>query len=167
MQFWIDIYVFTITWQFIFNTLCLHHCFVKKGSLFLVCSTSQLASCIALPVMVANMVSRQIVKQSMQHKFIDSLPQCGRGKLCPEPVPPTKLIPNADLFKQHFNGYILFIHYSTSLLKIYHSVFHIPQRSKIIYFLMGPGDHPQTMILVGLRALGMGPIIDVCVRWKF
>ena len=62
---------------------------------------------------------------SMQHKYIDSLPQCGihaklapsggRGKLCPEPVPPTKLIPNADLFKQHFNGYILFIHYSTSL----------------------------------------------------
>ena len=79
--------------------------------------------------MVANMVSRQIVKQSMQHKYIDSLPQCGvhaklapsggRGKLCPEPVPPTKLIPNADLFKQQFfNGYILFIHYSTSLLKI-------------------------------------------------
>ena len=107
------------------------------------------------------------VKQSVQHKYIDSLPQCGRGKLCLEPVPPTKLIPNADLFKQHFNGYILFIHYSTSLLKIYHSVFHIPQRFKIIYFLMGPGDHPQTMILVGLRALGMGPIIDVCARWKF
>ena len=92
--------------------------------------------------MVANMVSRQIVEQSMQHKYIDSLPQCGRGKFCPEPVPPLKLIPNADLFKQHFNGYILFIHYSTSLLKIYHSVFHIPQRFKIIYFLMGPGDHP-------------------------
>ena len=58
----------SITWHFIFNTLCLHHCFVKKGSLFLVCSTSQLASCIVLPVMVANMVSRQILKQSMQHK---------------------------------------------------------------------------------------------------
>ena len=79
--------------------------------------------------MVANMVSRQIVKQSMQHKYIDSLPQCGdhaklapsggRGNVaCPEPVPPTKLIPNADLFKQHVNGCILFIHYSTSLLKI-------------------------------------------------
>ena len=69
--------------------------------------------------MVANMVSQQIVKQSMRHKYIDSLPQCsidaklapsgGRGKLCPEPVPPTKLIPNADLFKQHFNGFLSII----------------------------------------------------------
>ena len=40
------------------------------------------------------------------------------------------------------------------------------QRFKIIYFLMGPGD-PHTMILIGLRALGMGPIGDVFIRGKF
>ena len=33
------------------------------------------------------------------------------------------------------------------------------QRFKIIFFLMGPSD-PQAMILMGSRALGMGPIID-------
>ena len=48
----------------------------------------------------------------------------------------------------------------------YSIVYFIYQKFKIIYFLMGPGD-PQTMILMGLRALGMGPIIDVCVPWKF
>ena len=40
------------------------------------------------------------------------------------------------------------------------------QRFKIIYFFMGPWD-PQTMILMSPRALGMGPIIDVRIRWKF
>ena len=40
------------------------------------------------------------------------------------------------------------------------------QRFKIIYFLMGPWD-PQTMILMGPRALWIGPIIDVFINWKF
>ena len=40
------------------------------------------------------------------------------------------------------------------------------QRFKIIYFLMAPWD-PQTMILMGPRELGMGPIIDVFSRQKF
>ena len=42
----------------------------------------------------------------------------------------------------------------------------VSQRFKIIYFLMGPWD-PQTMILMGPRAVGMGPTIDVCICWKF
>ena len=41
-----------------------------------------------------------------------------------------------------------------------------PQRFKIIYFLLGPWD-PRAMILMGPRALGMGPIIDVFMHWKF
>ena len=40
------------------------------------------------------------------------------------------------------------------------------QRFKIIYIIIGPLD-PQTMILMGPRALGMGPIIDVFICWKF
>ena len=43
-------------------------------------------------------------------------------------------------------------------------VFH-RQGFKIIYCLMGPCD-PQAMILMGPRALEMGPIIDV-FNWKF
>ena len=37
---------------------------------------------------------------------------------------------------------------------------------KIIYFLMGPWD-PWAMILMGPRALGMCPINDVLIHWKF
>ena len=40
------------------------------------------------------------------------------------------------------------------------------QGCKIIYFLMGPWD-PWAMILMGPRALGMGPIIDVFINWKY
>ena len=40
------------------------------------------------------------------------------------------------------------------------------QRFKIIYFLMGSWD-PWAMILMGPRALGIGPIIDVYINWKF
>ena len=36
-------------------------------------------------------------------------------------------------------------------------------RFKIIYFLMGPWD-PQVMIIMGPRALEMGPIIDVFIH---
>ena len=42
----------------------------------------------------------------------------------------------------------------------------VPQGFKIIYCLMGSRD-PQAMILMGPRALGMGPIIDVFNHWKF
>ena len=40
------------------------------------------------------------------------------------------------------------------------------QRFEIIYFLMGPWD-PQSLIHMGPRALGMGPIIDVSFMGKF
>ena len=44
--------------------------------------------------------------------------------------------------------------------------FQVMQRFKIIYFLMGHWD-PWAMILMGHRAMGMGPIIDVYINWKF
>ena len=40
------------------------------------------------------------------------------------------------------------------------------QRFRIIDFLMGPWQ-PWAMILMGPRALGMGPIIDIFIHWKF
>ena len=40
------------------------------------------------------------------------------------------------------------------------------QRFKMVDFLMGPWD-PWAMILMGPRALGMGPIVDVFIKWKF
>ena len=53
----------SIIWWLI---LCLNLCFGKKGSLFLICSTSQLASPIVLCMLVAWVVSWQIVKQSVR-----------------------------------------------------------------------------------------------------
>ena len=39
-------------------------------------------------------------------------------------------------------------------------------RFKIIYFFMGPWE-PWAMILLGPRALGMGPTTDVLIHCKF
>ena len=57
----------SLTRQLVFNIL-IHYVWTvvlaRKGSLFLVCSTSQLVSCIILDTLLACVVSRQIVKQS-------------------------------------------------------------------------------------------------------
>ena len=40
------------------------------------------------------------------------------------------------------------------------------QRFKIIYSIVGSWD-PLAMIFMSPRALGMSPIIDVFIHWKF
>ena len=44
---------------------------------------------------------------------------------------------------------------------------HIKSDSKLLTSLWVPGTHPRAMILIGLKALRMGPIIDVFIHWKF
>ena len=47
-------------------------------------------------------------------------------------------------------------------LQLGYKIGEMTQRFKIIYFLMGPRG-PQAMILIGLRTLRMGPILDVFI----
>ena len=64
------------------------------------------------------------------------------------------------------NGLSIYYQIREMIPLVYNLVCERVQRFKIIYFLMGLWD-PQTMILMGPRALGMGPTTEICIRWNF